>query len=372
MQLSNEDNLRLNVLLRQDLKAVRIDESRMVVHALSERGEARVPLHPTCREEKYLRLVRELLSTHVLGSPGGYPVYIRRWTRMGQARDDASLARLLLLGEPEAVVAVVHSPGLTHEIAERAWWAHPTAEIGRQLLTAPAVVEGPLGREVAAFLLEFLPFEEEPRAIIDSVRLVLQPGLIDEDARQALWARGRRKQTYYIGFLHSTPDNLPEPPPAHAEHAALAERLAGPAADGNPWARQLLRSLSGPGQAFFRTVRQVLAKLPNQDAAASLMNAIGAYYWNLRPDTGRYRSMADAVARAEGVLASPPADLAPVLALVPEQRERLRAMLALSMVDEFTVAPILGKTDAIGSVMRKRLLPVTEPLLAEIDRLQPA
>ena len=35
MQLSNEDNLRLNVLLAQDLKAVRIDESRMIVHALT-------------------------------------------------------------------------------------------------------------------------------------------------------------------------------------------------------------------------------------------------------------------------------------------------------------------------------------------------
>ena len=32
MQLSNEDNLRLNVLLAQDLKAVRIDESKMIVY----------------------------------------------------------------------------------------------------------------------------------------------------------------------------------------------------------------------------------------------------------------------------------------------------------------------------------------------------
>ena len=43
---------------------------------------------------------------------------------MGQARDD-SLAQLLLLGEPEAVVAAVHAPGLTDELAARAWWAMP-------------------------------------------------------------------------------------------------------------------------------------------------------------------------------------------------------------------------------------------------------
>jgi len=44
-----------------------------------------------------------MLSSHVLGSPGGYPVFLQRWTRMGQTRD-TQLDKLLLLGEPEAVV----------------------------------------------------------------------------------------------------------------------------------------------------------------------------------------------------------------------------------------------------------------------------
>ena len=38
MQLSSEDQLRLNVLVAQPLQAVRIDESRMCVHVLSEKG----------------------------------------------------------------------------------------------------------------------------------------------------------------------------------------------------------------------------------------------------------------------------------------------------------------------------------------------
>ena len=42
MQLSNEDNLRLNVLLAQDLKAIRINEGTMTVHALTDQGEAKV------------------------------------------------------------------------------------------------------------------------------------------------------------------------------------------------------------------------------------------------------------------------------------------------------------------------------------------
>ena len=118
--LAEPDLLRLNVLLAQPLEAVRIDEAPLRVVALTGRGEAAVPLHPTGRPDACLREVRALLSTRALGSPGGYPPYLRRWTRMGQARGGGSLARLLLLGDPEAVAAVAHAPGLTEELARRA------------------------------------------------------------------------------------------------------------------------------------------------------------------------------------------------------------------------------------------------------------
>ena len=84
MELSAEDALRLNVLLANQLQAVRIDESSMRVHALSDAGEASVSLNPRGRDDQYLKKVRELLSSQILGSPGGYPVFLRRWTRMGQ------------------------------------------------------------------------------------------------------------------------------------------------------------------------------------------------------------------------------------------------------------------------------------------------
>ena len=107
MDLSPEDSLRLNVLLTQGLQAVRIDESRMLVYALTERGEARVGLNPNCRNEQYIRNVKALLSSHSLGSPGGCPVYLNRWTLMWQARDD-SLEQLLVptIGYPNAAAAL--------------------------------------------------------------------------------------------------------------------------------------------------------------------------------------------------------------------------------------------------------------------------
>ena len=206
MNLSNEDNLRMNVLLHQELHAIRIDESKMVVYGLSEKGEATVSLKPNCKDEVYIKQVKELISSHVLGSPGGYPIFLRRWTRMGQSntgqsRTEESLERLLLLGESEAIVAVVNAEKISNEIARRAWWALPTASNARCLLRHKDVVYGDMGKELAEFLVEFLPFEEEPSAMIESARLVLQEGLISKEVSDGLWKKGQRKNALLVGFL---------------------------------------------------------------------------------------------------------------------------------------------------------------------------
>ena len=118
-ELTPEDSLRLNVMLAGDIQAIRIDAANMTICGLSPRGTATVKLHPIGRGDQYLRTARELLAGFAIGSPGGYPVYLQRWTRMGQARDKG-LDRLLLLGEPEAVTSVAYSNGLTDELARRA------------------------------------------------------------------------------------------------------------------------------------------------------------------------------------------------------------------------------------------------------------
>ena len=101
-QLASEDALRLAVLLAGEVHAVRIDEGALTLHALTPRGEAHVALHPDTRAERYLMRVRETLAGHATGSPGGYPVHLRRWTRSGHA-SPKNLELLLRLGEPEPV-----------------------------------------------------------------------------------------------------------------------------------------------------------------------------------------------------------------------------------------------------------------------------
>ena len=141
IELAPEDALRVNVMLANQPQAVRIDESRMCLYALTDSGEIQIQLNPTCRDEPYVKQVRELLSNHYLGSPSGYPITIQRWARMGQNRIE-NMDELLLLGEPSAVIAVVYSQGLTDDLARRAWWAMEDAENARQMLRVHAVVEG--------------------------------------------------------------------------------------------------------------------------------------------------------------------------------------------------------------------------------------
>jgi hypothetical protein len=341
----------------------------MVVYALTQRGEAKVPLNPTCRDDKYLRIVREMLSTHALGSPGGYPVYLRRWTRMGQMREE-SLQGLLLLGEPEAVVAVANSPELSEEVARRAWWAMPGADIARRMLKNPRLAASGIGKELAAYLVEFLPFESEAYDIAESVRLVLQPGLVDEATVRSLWSRASRKSAFYVGFLLANPGELPEQKPASSRYEESKLRLQGLCGD-NPYARMLMQLLSAEGQVYLSTIGKAMDKLGDQHVAVLFLKAIQNYFRDvcINPNP-KYRSFNEIVAAVDQVFGgSGNVRVKSLLDDFPEYRDSLHAMLSLACVCESLLDPIFSQTDAVGSVMRKRLQSVTQPIAENIQRL---
>jgi len=371
MELSHEDSLRLNVLLTQDLQAIRIDESAMIVYALTSKGEAKVQLVPSGRDDRYLRSIRELFSTHALGSPGGYPVYLKRWTRMRQTRAD-SLRGLLLLGEPEAIVAVANAPGLTEELASCAWWAMPTAQIARRLLENPMVSNSEIGKELAQYLLEFLPFETEAFAIVESVRLVLQPDLISETQRQGLWSKANRKSAFYMGFLYATPDALPEKAAAHPQWLETQQCLQEMCDNNNYYAIQLCRLFSRSGQAFMVVVEMTLKKITDQDVVVALLNSFDKYFVSFHPDFElKSSTFSEIIERVNSLIESKTDNLLQdLLSKVPQLEPQIRAMLALACVGEKLVDPIFAQTDAVGSVMRKRLLPLTEPLLECLHTLR--
>ncbi len=376
MTLSHEDSLRLNVLFSQDLHAVRIDEGTLTLHALSSRGEAKIALNVAGHTETYLRAVRELLSSHALGSPGGYPVFLTHWTRTGQARDE-SLERLLLLGEPEAVVAVVCAAGLSDELARRAWWAMPCADNARYMLERLNVVSGNMGPVLAQYLLEHLPFETASRDMIDSLRMMLQSGLLSAEKRRSLWRRAQGTPTYYVGFLLAGAQALPCAGEPHPDWALAREQLVEQARANDPLTCLLLHVLSPAGQAFITAARQALERPPDQDVVVSILEAIGRYFSPVRPWLAcAERTMDALVAAADATVmrSARGADrsaLSIVLGRQSQLHDAVAAMLALSGVDEALVTPIFARTDAVGSVMRRRLGPVSTPMLAQFSRLCP-
>ena len=379
MELSREDALRLNVLLAGELHAIRIDESAMIVHGLSARGEAQIKLNPCGRSDHYLRLVRETISGHVLGSPGGYPVYLNRWTRMGQARDE-SLAQLLKLGEPEAVCAVVHAPGLTEALAWRAWWAMPSAENARGMLRQEAVVRSSLGPVLAEYLVDYLPFETEPSTTVETVRVVLQPRpLIKPDVRQGIWNKAKHKTSYLVGFLLACPDELPQPRAPRSGVEQCAARLKPLLAAPNPFAEQLLRVWSARGQSFLSVAEQVLRKPADQDIVLLLFKAIADYFRSVRigdaPEADMETLMTEAMrvsADEGGIDSEQRAALRAVMQRCPECRPDIEGMLVLARLGYPAVRSVFSRTTAIGSLMRRKLDPVTRHLFAYLRQLQGA
>ena len=300
-ELSTEDQLRLNVLLSQELKAIRIDESTQTLHALTSQGEASMPLHPNCRADKYFRILREHLSGHTLGSPGGYPVYLSRWTRHSQMESE-HMGQLLLIGEPEAVVAVVHSPSLTDDLARYAWWAMPTIENARLMLMREAVSKGAMGAVLTEFLVEHLPFlQEDHLAIMDTVAVLLYAGTLTQTQRDAIWRRGKRQNSYYVAFLEIQPTDLP------------------------------LRS-------FMEACIEILQRPETQEVVVRTLDSIGKYFSQL--DRNSLPS--------------------------PQDNNELER---LSQVSAVLTSPIFARSTAIGSLMRRKIDPVTAPILTDLKHL---
>jgi hypothetical protein len=370
-ELTPEDSLRLNVMLAGDIQAIRIDAANMTIYGLSPRGTASVKLHPVGRTDQYLRTARELLAGFAIGSPGGYPVYLQRWTRMGQARDKG-LDRLLLLGEPEAVTSVAYSNGLTDELARRAWWAMPVADNARRMLERECVLQGQMGKVLADFLIEHLPFENEAHIIIDTIRILLQPGLTDEQTRLSLWRKGEIDNAYHAGFLASLPDGIPEPLSPRDDFETLQPRLASLAAHGNMIAQQLQRVLSAPGQTFLQAYDEVLRYPANQDVMLVLLEALASYFEVLHPLHACSGEAVEAVvANVDSFIASqtPASAIGQFLQTVPELKNEVSAMLALSCMDANIATPIMSQTTASGSLMRKKLEPISMPILQLISVL---
>ena len=112
-----------------------------------------------------------------------------------------------------------------------------------------------------------------------------------------------------------------------------------------------------------------MAKLANQDATVALFEVIGEYFAAACPQGAVCADGEAALAHAE-VCLNAPSTAAPgldeVLAAVPEQRARLRALLVLAQAGERMLDSFFAHSDAVGPLMRRKLAPWTDPMLAQL------
>ncbi len=389
MPLSNEDSLRLNVLLAQKVSAIRIDEGKLIVYALTQKGVAKIQLSPTARNDKYIKEVKDFLSTRALGTPGGFPMYISRWNRMGDLRNN-NLNKLLLLGEEEAVIAVVNNRKLTAGLARSAWWVVQSADNARSMLANEKVLQADIGHELATFLIEFLPYEEDPLKMLISTRLVLQPGLISNDEIMILWKKAKSKNTLYVGFLEIRPDELPEQASEHASYQQTRDRLSDLLAAKNPYAIALCKLLSAPGQTFLQTAEAAFKRPADYDVVGALIESIRRYVFVDHPEAGQSKQeyqlglnlkgeiqtdINDVVAMANDIYHEQnelfcSEELKAIQTAVPELSAQLKAILSLARTPQTVLAPTIAKSTAVGTLMRKKLKPVFEPILMNLKVLQ--
>ena len=243
------------------------------------------------------------------------------------------------------------------------------------MLKNPVIVKSEIGKVLADFLIEFLPFEQDPKAIIESVALTLQEDLITEKVKQEIWKRGQSKSVFRIGFLQTLPDRLPESAERRSEspNQTVIDRLK----SNNRFAMLLDKVFSANGQSYLKTCEWILKKPANQDSVVAFLEALITYFDKARIFGESYRDINALMSDIDSLLQQPDDpklegvdQIKEILAECPAMQSELRSMLLLAHANSSLVSPIFAVTDAVGSVMRKKIKPVTEPLSDCIKVLQ--
>jgi hypothetical protein len=172
-----------------------------------------------------------------------------------------------------------------------------------------------------------------------------------------------------VGFLKARPDRLPGDdvaPALAAEGLASLEALADA---GNPIAGAVLRAACASGQLFLETSSRVLTKPSTQDVVNGAIDALAGFFAAARPDGVPDLEWQGLVEEAERFVDKDGA-AGEVLEQGVISRDQLIALRILSGLNYGVLRPIFKRSDAIGSLMRKQLKPVLEPLLGQIEQLR--
>ena len=336
--------------------------------ALTDKGEARVRFGDSVFDENYLALIRDYLADTFLDGHGSYPGHLSRWRRI--AGGGRNVDRLLLLADPEAVVAVAHSSGISATVAGYAWWACQSFEIAVGLLSVKGVAKQQLGKDLARYITEFLPFQEDPVMVARAVSLINHPELLSREDRQRLFSQSRRRNPYSVGFFLGESAYYPDSQPVHPLRAELEVFAQTNNLAKNAVILTILELLSPPGQNSLVAMKAALSKPVDREVVTLVFSRLETLVAipGLLPEKGMDHSRIDD--RVEKVSGDISHDLGRVRQLA-DQRVWRWAMSAarLSLLGESVLDPIFAGKTFSGSVMRKHLLDLTNLVTESCDPL---
>ena len=117
---------------------------------------------------------------------------------------------------------------------------------------------------------------------------------------------------------------------------------------------------SPQGQAFVKTCELALAKVSDQSVTVSLFEAISRYFATVQSDHVVYRDIVE----LEQSLAEKRWD-----AYSSQLRPFIQSIFLLSGISVTMLDPIFGRTDAVGSGMRRKIKPLTDRIFHHLNRL---
>jgi hypothetical protein len=144
----------------------------------------------------------------------------------------------------------------------------------------------------------------------------------------------------------------------------------------NTYALHLCELLSADGQKWLYVLKESLRKPVDQDVVIALFLFIADNFSIPFPERLGVREIqlacdrSDQLCSCENKNENTPEELQQVLSALDESNlPLLNATLMLAQLGEDTLTPIFAGNDSVGSVMRRKLEPLTTPILERVEVL---
>jgi hypothetical protein len=124
---------------------------------------------------------------------------------------------------------------------------------------------------------------------------------------------------------------------------------------------------SPSGQTLLDIMGIVLRKPNDQDVAVELFNTMGEIFALEQPVPRNWRDINELNNSVEKIITA--VQFQDIIEIWPQAQRYIYAILYLSMLSETLLDPIFGVTDSIGSVMRKRIKHLTDPILDQLTAI---